>query len=107
MESSSPCRECESIARKLVEAYVEAWESADLQTRQAWRAIRNMRTEQDVSLAEESMSQPRPGFRGPAEPGELMRWLRRLTNSPIMLALRKKDAHESSSGHKVVFPEPF
>ena len=80
-------------------AYADAWDSADPHTRRAWSAIRKMKTEDDVQRVEELLlSKPPRDFRGPLEINAMLRWLKQ---NPILLALQKKDAHETRTGHKV------
>jgi acyl-CoA hydrolase len=102
MESSPPCSECRAIARELAEAYAEAWDSADPHARRAWTAIIKMRSEEDAQRAEELLRSmpPRSDLRAAAEFNEVRR-LRKLQNTPIMLALNKKYSHESRTGHRV------
>ena len=44
------CNECEPIARKLGEAYADAWAPSDQESREAWFAIHKLKggTEEDV-----------------------------------------------------------
>ena len=98
MKSSELCRECKAIAEELTMAYTQAWDTSDPATRRAWTAIRQMNTEEEVQRVEELLQGP-PRRDTQSSLG-LNHLLQHLEN-PILRVLLKKDAHESSTGHRV------
>ena len=77
-------------------AYAQACDRADSATRRVWTAIRKMSTEEEVQWVEELLhGRPRRKTQGALGLND------GLPENPILRVLLKKDAHESSTGHRI------
>jgi hypothetical protein len=101
------CRECETIARELGEAYADAWASCDRQTKEAWVAVYRMigGTERDAESAEEltrKIQFPEPlGFVF-GSPGRSYIGFPKAQG--IVPLLQRRLAHEARARQKIPFP---